>query len=166
MRATAIGIHQVVYAKALYPTAVMDVEICKPGRGTELAYKSLDGQTHAFLCELFGIPPNTSKALIWTEFHLWPTHIYRDLRTLNYARNLQHSWLWKGPIHALRTAFGHYDLIRRGALLRLAETMERYGHDLDAVLGAGTDQGGDAAMGQGGDTTEHAANTSSSTRSA
>jgi hypothetical protein len=68
MRATAIGIHQVVYAKALYPTVVMDVEISKPGRGTELAYKFLDGQTHTFLCGLFGIPPNTSKALLWTEF--------------------------------------------------------------------------------------------------
>jgi hypothetical protein len=131
MRVVTIGIRQVIHAKALYPTAVMDVTIEKPRGGLAPAYDFLDKQTHAFLCHLFGVPPNTPKALIWTEFHLWPTRLYRDIRTLNYARNLQASWLWTGPIHALHAAFGHYDLLRHGALLRLIETMERYGVDLD-----------------------------------
>lgn len=75
IRLASLGIRQVVYAQVLYP-AVMDVDC-----------RVLDVETYTFLRGLLGIPPNTSPELLWIECHVWPAHIYRDLRTLNYTRN-------------------------------------------------------------------------------
>lgn len=134
MRVVTLGIRQVIHAKDLYPTTVMDVTVEKRrGGGIEPAYTRLDSETHRFLCSTLGVPFNTPKALLWTECHLWPTRLYRDLRTINYARNLQAGWLWRGPIRALQCAVGSYDLLRQGALLRLAETLADNGHDLDGL---------------------------------
>ena len=140
IRLASIGIRQVVHAQALYPTAVMDVTVENPRGGVTLAYDRLDSETHSFLCKLLGIPPNTPKALLWTECNLWPTRLYRDLRTLNFTRNFQESWLFKGPVRALQAALGHHDALRHGALRRLEETMRDYGLDLYVFLQRGRDK--------------------------
>ena len=123
VRLATMAVKQVVLGHDLYPTAVMDVD-----------FVTLDRDIFKFLCSLFSLPPDTHRALLWTELFLWPSILARDKRTLAYTRNLQGLWFNTHVLQGLMAHCGNFDLFRHGALARLDTTLRTYGLDLQTIL--------------------------------
>jgi hypothetical protein len=79
------GINQVLLAKALYPTAVTDVD-----------YAALDSIVLRSTTRLLGLPPGAPAALLRWELRLVPTELQGHCRALTFAhRFTAHSWFYR-----------------------------------------------------------------------
>ena len=79
-------IHQVVYAKALYPTSVLDID-----------YDALDIMVNRRLRTLFNLPLQTSTIFYRRELGIWPSKFYAHQRALSFAWRLRHTY-WTSSI--------------------------------------------------------------------
>jgi hypothetical protein len=71
--AARLGVLQVVHAKFLYPTALLDID-----------YKRLDVQTNRLLRRLCGLPLCSPSVLIHADLGVWPSRYYAHQRALNF----------------------------------------------------------------------------------
>lgn len=71
------GLQDVVLAKHLYPTAVVDID-----------YATLDAAIRKATRRLFQLPPDYPSALLHWELRIWPTSLLGHLRALRFAHRL------------------------------------------------------------------------------
>ena len=118
-RVLVIGIKQLVLAKALYASTVVQVEA-----------PLLDRMIFSFVRRILRLPPDTSSAFLWMTLNLWPASFYIDRRILRYALSFHQSWFYVHivtpilalPLHSpIRRA-----LLSPGPYLRMRDTLIRY----------------------------------------
>ena len=116
-----LGILQVVYAKALYPTALVDIN-----------YDHLDAQVYRCIRDLFHMPTNASSTYMRRELGIWPSRFYAHRRALRFLWRLCHSHWTHHAFHAwLRQteipAWFHQGWVHNGVMDRFTKLLATYG---------------------------------------
>ena len=123
-QALRLGIEQVIYAAALYDTALVDIN-----------YKSLDRMTLRAVRNILQVPPTTPTAFLRWELRLWPSHLRAAKRAVGWARHCWHeSWIGKeilqhyllNNVHRERADELH-PFFTMGPLGRLSRLLEQVG---------------------------------------
>ena len=112
-----LGIEQVVYAAALYPTAIVDTQ-----------YPIIDSATMTMVRRVLTLPPDTPTAFLRWELRLFPAQQRGDLRALRFTHQLwHHLWLGKEVIHPLFLRDRNHPIFSLTPLRRLTTILARYG---------------------------------------
>jgi hypothetical protein len=120
------GIEMVVYAGALYDTALVDTD-----------YDRLDRMVMAVIRQILQVPPRTPSAFLRWELRLWYAELRAHKRALHLAAQLWHeSWIGKDILqHYLleRPHRDHHDpashpFFKIGPQARLERVLELYGY--------------------------------------
>lgn len=121
------GIEMVVYAGALYDTALVDTD-----------YDRLDRMVMAVTRQILQVPPNTPSAYLRCELRLWNAELRAHKRAMHLAAQLWHeSWIGKEILrHYLleRPHRDHHDpaghpFFKIGPQARLERILAMYGYD-------------------------------------
>ena len=119
--ALRIGIHQVVHAKALYPTAILDIH-----------YQNLDVRVNGCLRDVFNMPLQCSATYLRRELGIWPSKFYAHRRALRFAWKLHHEH-WTKPAFQHLSRATHLPPVYEdtwvpgGVLTRLSRILGLYG---------------------------------------
>ena len=121
------GIEQVVYAGALYDTAIIDTD-----------YEKLDRMVTSTMAQILQVPPTTPSAFLRWELRLWDGELRAHKRALHLAAQLWHqSWIGKEilkPYLLEREHRDHHDpaghpFFKIGPQARLLSILNQYGYD-------------------------------------
>jgi len=117
------GIRQVIiqkaYAKALYPTALLDTD-----------YQSIDAEVYNTMVDIFGMPYTSSATYLRKELRIWPSILYAHRRALRLSWKLAHAY-WTADVFkqwASQAKGSPLSLtwVRGGVLSRLTKILLRY----------------------------------------
>jgi hypothetical protein len=122
--ALRLGIEQVIYAAALYDTAMVDIK-----------YNVLDRMTLRAVRNILQVPPTTPTAFLRWELQLWPSHLRGAKRAIGWARHCWHeSWLGKEILQPYLLNNVHreqrdeqHPFFGKGPLGRLTRILEQHG---------------------------------------
>jgi hypothetical protein len=136
--AVRLGVKQVIHAKYLYPTALIDTD-----------YDLLDKRIRRSVRYLLGMPTDSSSAQLHADLGIWPSEYYAHQRALRMAWRLASRYwtrgdrtlvrLWDGSIvegsASERPKFLNAWSIKSsgGILHRLAQVLKVYGLTWEAV---------------------------------
>ena len=124
------GVKQVIHAKYLYPTAIMDTD-----------YHMIDVRVKRSLRYMLGMPPDSCSAQLYADLGIWPSEYYAHQRALRMAYRLAIRYWTKGDQTPLKAWDGSIvegqfftdrpkflDAIRvsGGVVARLGEIMKMY----------------------------------------
>jgi len=118
---------QQVFAKALYPTALLDVD-----------YQTIDSEIYYALSYLFGMPFASSATYLQKELRIWPSILYAHRRALRLAWKLGNTYWtasifrqWQSQTKA-SPLFASW--VPGGVLRRVTKILSRYHLAWDDIL--------------------------------
>jgi len=126
---TRLGIPQVLHAKFLYPTPVLDAD-----------YQALDRHTYRCLRALLGQPLGTPSTLLARDMGIWNSRYLGHQRALRFYWQLRWSY-WTRPIfeHALSLPLAHRPRwlipgwVPGGVIARMHDILSTYKLSLDLL---------------------------------
>lgn len=125
------GIEQVVFAGALYDTAIVDTD-----------YDRLDSMALSTAAQILQVPPSTPSAFLRWELRLWHAELRAHKRSMHLAAQLWHqSWIGKDILQYYllhRDHRDHHDpaghpFFNIGPQARLKAILAEYGYDWTTV---------------------------------
>lgn len=122
--AARLGVLQVIHAKFLYPTALLDID-----------YNILDVQINKCLRRLCGLPLCTPSALLHADLGVWPSRFYAHQRALTFLYRLRWKYWTKDGFKQWYDATPTDETpkcllpswVSRGVLARFGRILEMYG---------------------------------------
>jgi hypothetical protein len=121
--AARLGVLQVIHAKFLYPTPLLDID-----------YDVLDRQTNRCLRSLCGLPLCSPSALLHADLGVWPSRYYAHQRALTFLYRLRaqywtseafQQWYEDSPGETPKCLSSEW--ASRGVLARFGRLLKEYG---------------------------------------
>jgi hypothetical protein len=125
--ALRLGIEQVVYAGALYDTAIVDTD-----------YSRLDRMVTQAVAQIMQAPPTVPSAFVRWEFRLWHAELRAHKRTMQLCAHLWHH-AWMGEEILEQYYLEHIDhpdphpIFDIGPLARMQQILKEYGYSWPSV---------------------------------
>jgi hypothetical protein len=130
--ALRLGIEQVVHAKALYDTAIVDLD-----------YDRLDQMVMGAVRHILQVPPTTPTAFLRWELRLWPSKLRAHKRAISWAHHCwHHTWIGTEVLQpALIDNGGRgHPIFAQGPVGRLTRILSEHGLSWMAIHGAGANK--------------------------
>ena len=89
--AIRLGVRQVIHAKYLYPTAIMETD-----------YKLMDVKIRSSLRYILGMPHDSASAQLHADLGIWPSEYYAHRRAMKLAYRVAHRY-WTRSERAMTT---------------------------------------------------------------
>ena len=124
-----LGVRQVIHAKYLYPTALIDTD-----------YQTLDVEIRRSLKYMLGLPPNSSSAQLHADLGIWPSEYYADQRAMRMAGRLAYRYWTQGEEHRSRPKFID-SKAKDGVVARIGDILWKYRKTWKDVYEFGHEEG-------------------------